>query len=56
MAIEEAIITSHINELSHEEAIAVAKIKEGPNSFLDMQRGSLLPNRKLDHFILIMVV
>ena len=27
MAIEEAIITSHINELSHEEAIAVAKIK-----------------------------
>ena len=33
MAIEEAIITSHINELSHEEAIAVAKIKEDPNFF-----------------------
>ena len=56
MAIEEAIITSHINEHSHEEAIAVAKIKEDHNFFLDMQRGSLLPNRKLDHFILIMVV
>ena len=27
LAIEENIITSHINELSHEEAIAVAKIK-----------------------------
>ena len=40
MAIEEDIITSHINELSHEEAIAIA----------------LLPNRKLDHYILIMVV
>ena len=57
MAIEEDIITSHINELSHEEAIAVAKIKEGPNFFfLDMQRGSLLPSRKLGHFILIMLV
>ena len=33
MAIEEDIITSHINELSHEEAIAVAKIKEDPNFF-----------------------
>ena len=33
MAIEEAIITSHINEHSHEEAIAVAKIKEDPNFF-----------------------
>ena len=33
MAIEEAIITSHINELSHEETIAVAKIKEDPNFF-----------------------
>ena len=33
MAIEEAIITIHINELSHEEAIAVAKIKEDPNFF-----------------------
>ena len=31
MAIEEAIITSPINELSHEEAIAVAKIKEDPS-------------------------
>ena len=31
MAIEEDIITSHINELSHEEAISVAKIKEDPN-------------------------
>ena len=29
MAIEEDIITSHINQLSHEEAIAVAKIKMG---------------------------
>ena len=33
MAIEEDIIISHINELSHEEAIAVAKIKEDPNFF-----------------------
>ena len=33
MAIEEAIITSHNNEHSHEEAIAVAKIKEDPNFF-----------------------
>ena len=33
MAIVEAIITSHINELSHEEAIAVAKIKKDPNFF-----------------------
>ena len=33
MAIEEAIITSHINVLSHEEAITVAKIKEDHNSF-----------------------
>ena len=33
MAIEEAIISSHINEHSHEEAIAVAKIKEDPNFF-----------------------
>ena len=33
MAIEEDIITSHINELSHEEAIAVAKIKEDHNFF-----------------------
>ena len=33
MAIEEVIITSHINELSHEEVIAVAKIKEDPNFF-----------------------
>ena len=33
MAIEEDIIASHINELSHEEAIAVAKIKEDPNFF-----------------------
>ena len=33
MTIEEDIITSHINELSHEEAIAVAKIKEDPNFF-----------------------
>ena len=33
MAIEEDIITSHINELSHEEAIAVAKIKEYLNFF-----------------------
>ena len=33
MAIEEAIISSHINELSHEEAIAIAKIKEDPNFF-----------------------
>ena len=32
-AIEEDIITSHINELSHEEAIVVAKIKEYPNFF-----------------------
>ena len=55
MAIEEDIITSHINELSHEEGIAVAKKKEDL-SFLDMQRGSLSPNRKLDHYILIMVV
>ena len=55
MAIEEDIITSSIIELSHEEAI-VAKIKEDPNFFLDMQRGSLLTNRKLGHFILIMVV
>ena len=31
MAIVEDIITSHINELSHEEDIAVAKIKEDPN-------------------------
>ena len=31
LAIEEDIITSHINELSHEEAIAVAKIKEYHN-------------------------
>ena len=38
------------------EVIVVAKIKEDPNFFLDMQRGSLLPNRKLGHFILIMVV
>ena len=53
MAIEEDIITSHINELSREEAIAVAKIKEDPNFF---KRGSLLPNRKLDNYILIMVV
>ena len=33
LAIEEDIITSHINELSHEEAIAVAKIKEDSNFF-----------------------
>ena len=33
MAIEEDIITSHINELSHEEASAVANIKEDPNFF-----------------------
>ena len=33
MTIEEAIITSHINELFHEEAIAAAKIKEDPNFF-----------------------
>ena len=33
MAIEEDIITSHINELSHEEAIAVAIIKEDTNFF-----------------------
>ena len=33
MAIEEVIITSHTNELSHEEAIAVAKIKEDPTFF-----------------------
>ena len=33
MAIEEDIITSHINELSREEAIGVAKIKEDPNFF-----------------------
>ena len=33
MAIEEPIISSHINEHSHEEAIAVAKIKEDPNFF-----------------------
>ena len=33
MAIEEDIITSYINELSREEAIAVAKIKEDPNFF-----------------------
>ena len=33
MAIEEYTITSHINELSHEEVIAVAKIKEDPNFF-----------------------
>ena len=56
IAIEEDIITSHINELSHEETIAVAKIKEDPNFFIDMQGGSLSPNRKLDHYILIMVV
>ena len=47
MAIEEVIITSHINEISHEETIAITKIKEDP--------GSLSPNRKLDHYILIMV-
>ena len=34
MAIEKNIITSHINEHSHEEAIAVAKIKEVPNFFV----------------------
>ena len=57
LTIEENIITSHINELFHEEAIAVAKIKEYQNLFfLDMQRGSLLPNRRLDHSIPIMVV
>ena len=33
IAIEEDIITNHINELSHEEAIDVAKIKEDPNFF-----------------------
>ena len=33
MANEEYIITSHINELSQEEANAVAKIKEDPNLF-----------------------
>ena len=33
MAIEDDIITSHINEHSHEETIAVAKIKEDPNFF-----------------------
>ena len=33
MEIEEDIITSHINELCHEETIAVAKIKEDPNFF-----------------------
>ena len=33
MATEEDIITSHINELSHEEAIAVARIKEDHNFF-----------------------
>ena len=53
MVIGEDIITSHINELSHEEAIIVAKIKEDPNFFLNMQSGSLLPNR---NFILLMVV
>ena len=41
MAFEEDIIISHINELSHEEAIAVAKIKEDPNFVLDMQRFSI---------------
>ena len=48
---EKHIITSHINERSHEEIIAVAKIKEVPYLFLDMQRGSLSPNRILDHSI-----
>ena len=33
MAIEEDISTSHINDLSHEEAIAVSKIKEDHNFF-----------------------
>ena len=33
IAIEEDIVTSHINEVSHEEAIAVAKINEDPNFF-----------------------
>ena len=36
IAIEEYITTSHINEISHEEAIAVAKIKEYPIFILDM--------------------
>ena len=39
MAIEEAIITSHINELFHEEVIAVAKIKEDPNSITKQEIG-----------------
>ena len=57
MAIEKDIIPSSINELADEEAIAVAKITEDPNFFfLHMQRGSLLSNKKLGHFILIMVL
>ena len=47
MAIEEDIITSHIN---------VLRLKKILTSFLDMQRGSLSPNRKLGHYIRIMVV
>ena len=34
LAIEEKIITSHIIKLFHEDAIAVAKIKEDPNFFI----------------------
>ena len=47
MAIEEDIITSHINELSHEEAIAVAKIKEDPNFFFRYAKRSSITKQEI---------
>ena len=41
MAIEE--ITSHINELSHKEAIAVAKIKEDPTKRFSITKQEIGP-------------
>ena len=50
MVIEEAIITCHINELSHEEAIAVAKIKEDPNFFFRYAKSFSITKQEIGPF------
>ena len=56
MAIEEDVISSHINELSHEEAIAVSKIKEGPTFFFRYAKRFSITKQEIGYFILILVV
>ena len=50
MAIEEVIITSHINEFSHEEAIAVSMIREDPNFFFRYVKSFSITKQEIGPF------